>query len=150
MNIQVSAALVDEVLPEQAWDILQTTEGAVLVDVRSRPEWSFAGMPDLSDIGREVWTVEWQTWPEMTPNLGFLSDLEVQMGGVRPTRMFFMCRMGSRALSAAQAVAKQMHQRGINLHITNISGGFEGDRNDSGQRGKLNGWKAAWLPWRQA
>lgn len=146
----VSAARVDEVTPTEAWTALVETEDAVLVDVRSRPEWSFAGMPDLAQTGRDVWTVEWQTWPDMAPNLGFLADLEAHMGSKRPRRIFFMCRMGSRAAAAARAVAKQMHERGVDLHITNITGGFEGDQNDAGQRGKLNGWKAEGLPWRQA
>lgn len=150
MSQQICAAAVDEVTPSEAWDALCDTDGAILVDVRSRPEWSFSGMPDLSAIGRDVWTVEWQTWPDMTPNLGFLSDLERQMGSERPTRLFFMCRMGNRAVAAARAVAKQMHERGVDLHITNVTGGFEGDHNASGQRGQVNGWKAAGLPWRQA
>ena len=146
---QVSVAQVDEATPTEAWTALSQIEDAVLVDVRSRPEWNFAGMPDLSTIGRDVWTVEWQTWPEMAPNLGFLSDLTERMGDQLPSRMFFMCRMGSRAAAAARAVAKQMHDRGKNLHITNIAHGFEGDQDANGQRSKTNGWKADGLPWRQ-
>lgn len=144
------SAVVDEATPGDAWDVLASDENAVLVDVRSRPEWSFSGMPDLAEIGREVWTVEWQTWPDMAPNLGFLSDLETQMGDQVPSRMFFMCRAGPRGLAAARAAAKQMHARGVNVHITNVVEGFEGAQNENGQRGTLNGWKAAGLPWRQA
>ncbi len=149
MNVQISIAQVDEVDAKAAWDLLSETDGAVLVDVRSRPEWSFSGMADLSAIDRDVVTVEWQTWPNMAPNLGFLADLETQLGDRTPPRMFFMCRMGGRAFAAAREVARQMHDRGVNLHITNIIGGFEGDQNADGQRGKINGWKAEGLPWRQ-
>ena len=150
MNVQISVAQVDEVSAREAWDLLRETDGAVLVDVRSRPEWSFAGMADLSSINRDTLTVEWQTWPNMAPNLGFLSDLDTQLGDRQPPRMFFMCRMGGRAAVAAREVARQMHDRGVNLHITNIIGGFEGDHNTDGQRGMINGWKAEGLPWRQA
>lgn len=144
------SAFVDETTPEDAWNSLATDEGAVLVDVRSRPEWSFSGMPDLAELGREVWTVEWQTWPDMTPNLGFLSDLEQQMGDQVPPRMFFMCRAGPRSIAAATATAKQLHARGINVHITNIAEGFEGEKDANGQRGTVTGWKAAGLPWRHS
>lgn len=149
MNEHLSV-IVDETTPEDAWNALAVDEHAVLVDVRARPEWSFCGMPDLADLGREVWTVEWQTWPDMTPNLGFLADLDVQMGDQVPSRMFFLCRAGPRSIAAARATAKQLHARGVNVHITNIAEGFEGTRDESGQRGKLNGWKAAGLPWRQS
>lgn len=143
-------AVVDEAVPEDAWNILAFDEDAVLIDVRSRPEWSFSGMPDLAELGREVWPIEWQTWPDMTPNLGFLSDLNAYMQDRLPSRMLFMCRAGPRSLAAARATAKQLHSRGINVHITNIVEGFEGDQDEAGQRGKLNGWKAAGLPWRQS
>ena len=149
MTEQLSA-IVDEATPEDAWNALCIDEHAVLVDVRTRPEWSFAGMPDLSGIGREVLTVEWQTWPEMSTNLGFLSDLQEQMGPTPPQRLFFMCRTGGRSIGAAREAAKQLHRRGINLHITNIIEGFEGEKDAHGQRGHRNGWKAAGLPWRHS
>ena len=144
------SAIVDEATPEDAWNALSIDENAVLVDVRSRPEWSFSGMPDLSEIGRPVLTVEWQTWPEMSINLGFLSDLQDQMGPTPPRRLFFMCRNGGRSSMAARETAKQLHRRGINLHVTNITEGFEGDKDPQGQRGHVNGWKAAGLPWRHS
>ena len=31
----------------------------------------------------------------------------------------------------------------------NVAGGFEGDPNDQGHRGTVNGWKVDGLPWRQ-
>lgn len=147
---EVLSAIVDEASPEDAWNALTIDEHAVLVDVRSRPEWSFSGMPDLSEIGRAVLTVEWQSWPEMSPNLGFLSDLQEQMRPTPPQRLFFLCRTGGRSIAAAREVARQLHRRGINLHITNIVEGFEGEKDANGQRGHINGWKASGLPWRHA
>ena len=148
--MQVLGAFVDQSTPEDAWNALSITEGAVLVDVRSRPEWQFCGMPDLSDINREVWAIEWQTWPDMAPNLRFLADIEEQMGHQIPSRVFFMCRAGPRSISAARAFAQQMQARGISLHVTDITEGFEGERNLEGHRARLTGWKAAGLPWRQS
>lgn len=147
---EILNAVVDEATPEDAWNMLTIDEDAVLVDVRSRPEWAFSGMPDLSEIGREVWPIEWQVWPSMSANLGFLSDLDEQMGTRPPRRLFFLCRTGGRSIDAAREVARQMHARGINLHVTNIAEGFEGERDRNGQRGRTTGWKAAGLPWRQS
>ena len=149
MTAQLSA-IVDELTAEDAWNALTVDESAALVDVRSRPEWSFSGMPDLTEIGRPVLTVEWQTWPEMSPNLGFLADLQDQMGDSPPRRLFFMCRTGGRSISAAREVATQLHRRGVNLHITNILEEFEGEKDANGRRGNVNGWRAAGLPWRHS
>ena len=32
----------------------------------------------------------------------------------------------------------------------NVAGGFEGDLDENGHRGRKNGWKAGGLPWRQS
>lgn len=147
---ELLSVVVDEATPEDCWNALCIDEHAALVDVRSRPEWSFSGMPDLSEVNRQLLTVEWQTWPEMSANLGFISDLQDQMGPTPPQRLFFLCRNGGRSIHAAREVAKQLHRRGINLHITNVVEGFEGEKDANGQRGKVNGWKAAGLPWRHS
>lgn len=99
--IEVLSAFVDEAAPEDAWNAQSIDEHAALVDVRTRAEWSFSGMPDLSEIKRNVLTVEWQSWPEMSPNLGFLSDLQEQMGLTQLSRLFFLCRTGGRSIAAA-------------------------------------------------
>ena len=37
---------------EAAWKRLETNPEALLIDVRTRPEWSFIGVPDLSSLAR--------------------------------------------------------------------------------------------------
>ncbi|MEO0822589.1 MAG: rhodanese-like domain-containing protein [Pseudomonadota bacterium] len=151
MNIVIERqdSLVDEAAPRDAWAQLADDCGAVLIDVRSHPEWAFAGRPKLSAIGRWLLSVEWQIWPGMAPNLGFLSDLEERLHGAIPRRVFFLCRSGPRSVEAARTFSQQMRARGVGLHYSNILNGFEGDRDANGQRGRLNGWKAAGLPWTQ-
>ena len=39
-----------DISPKQAWDMLTQEKTAVLVDVRTRPEWSFVGIPDLGGM----------------------------------------------------------------------------------------------------
>jgi rhodanese-related sulfurtransferase len=142
--------IVDEVDPEQAYGILESQPGTALVDVRTRAEWAFVGLPDLAGIGRPVWPVEWVSFPAMTRNPGFLSELAERSGGNLPERMLFICRSGARSLAAAKAVAAAMAEQGIATHCTNVAEGFEGDLDAEGRRGRVNGWKVRGLPWRQS
>lgn len=140
---------VDEMSARDVWNALRAEPSAVLVDVRTQPEWAFSGKPDLGGIDRKVIFVPWKTWPAMAINLGFIADLEEKFPDALPKRFFFMCRSGPRAVSAAQEFARQMSARGADLHCTNVMHGFEGEKNADGQRGSVNGWKAEGLPWTQ-
>ncbi|MBL8700936.1 MAG: rhodanese-like domain-containing protein [Alphaproteobacteria bacterium] len=135
--------------PQDAWKLLQADPAAVLVDVRSRPEWSFVGVPDLSSIGKKPVLVSWQHWgvgpqgPAMTPNATFAQDLAG--AGVAPgAPVIFLCRSGARSRAAAIAVTQLGYARAYNL-----TGGFEGSHDSSRHRGRVDGWKAAGLPWGQ-
>jgi hypothetical protein len=55
---------IEDVPVEEVWAHLSKDAGSVLIDVRTRAEWTFVGLPDLSEIGKRVLTVEWQTCPE--------------------------------------------------------------------------------------
>ena len=41
-----------DVRPQQAWTMLGEDHDAVLVDVRTRAEWTFVGVPDLTALGK--------------------------------------------------------------------------------------------------
>ncbi|KIT15683.1 rhodanese-like domain-containing protein [Jannaschia aquimarina] len=139
---------IAEVGPRDAWKILSEDEDAVLVDVRSAPEWGFVGGPDLSELGRDAIRVEWAAWPGMSPNPTFVGALMDQLPGL-PTRMLFICRSGARSMQAAQAVARTLSEKGEQVECINVAEGFEGDLDGSSHRGGLNGWKARGLAWRQ-
>ena len=140
---------VSEVGPRDAWKILSDDTQAVLVDVRSAPEWSFVGVPDLSELGREVVRVEWKTWPGMSPNPAFVGALMDEVGGL-PSRFLFLCRSGARSMQAAEAVAGHLAATGVSAECINVGEGFEGDLDERDHRGGLNGWKARGLAWRQS
>ena len=55
---------IEDVPVEEVWARLAEDKGAVLIDVRTRAEWAFVGLPDLSQLDKRVLTVEWQTSPE--------------------------------------------------------------------------------------
>ena len=141
--------IVDEVDPAEACKLLESDPDTALVDVRTQAEWAFIGMPDLSALGRPLWPVEWAAFPSMAGNPEFVSELTARMDGERPARLFFICRSGNRSMAAAQLVAATLTEQGAAVHCTNVAEGFEGDLDQHGHRGRVNGWKARGLPWRQ-
>lgn len=145
-----SAALVDEVTPDEAWSFLNTDFPAAMVDVRTQAEWAFVGVPEISATGKPFWPVEWAMFPSMAPNARFVETLLAQAGGNLPDRVFFICRSGARSMSAAHAVSEAMAAVGAPLHCSNVAEGFEGVLDAEGHRGTHNGWKARGLPWRQS
>jgi len=136
-----------DVMPRGAWDRLASEPEAVLVDVRTRAEWTFVGITDLTAIGKAPLLVEWQTFPDMAVNGTFpdtLSDMLREQGLGTDAKLFMLCRSGARSRSAAQAMCAAGY-----ANAYNIATGFEGDLDENGKRGTLGGWKADGLPWRQ-
>lgn len=142
--------IVDEVDPVEACKLLESDPDAVLIDVRTRAEWAFVGLPDLSASGRPLWPIEWVAYPDMARNPDFASELAARTNGKQPTRLFFICRSGARSMAAAQSVAAGLAEQGVAAHCTNVAEGFEGDLDQDGHRGRVNGWKMRGLPWRQS
>jgi rhodanese-related sulfurtransferase len=140
---------VDQVDPAEAYRILESDSEAALIDVRTRAEWAFVGLPDISALGRQVWPIEWAVFPSMARNPAFVDEVATTMNGKLPSRLLFICRSGARSLAAAQAVAAALAEKGVTAHCTNVAEGFEGDLDQSGHRGRAGGWKARGLPWRQ-
>lgn len=135
-----------DVTPAEAWRVLRENPDAVLVDVRTRAEWSFVGLPDLAAAGKEPVLMEWQLFPTMALNPGFAADLSSALGQTRKEApVLFLCRSGARSRAAAIAMAGVGFSR-----CYNIAGGFEGDLDASKHRGEQNGWKACGLPWVQS
>jgi rhodanese-related sulfurtransferase len=130
--------------PAAAYQLLADTPAAVLVDVRTRAEWNYVGLPDLSPLGKQVLRVEWLSFPDGAVNPGFVGDLAA--AGISPDApVAFLCRSGQRSIAAAEAATAAGYTRAYN-----VAQGFEGTLDGSGHRGSASGWKAAGLPWRQS
>ncbi len=134
---------VTQVSPAEAWRVLNDEPDAMLIDVRTRPEWMLVGVPDLSTLGRGPAFIEWQSFPTMNQNPEFATEMEAT-GAAPDTPLLFLCRSGNRSDAAARMMAASGHTR-----CYNVAEGFEGELDPSGHRGTVNGWKVAGLPWTQ-
>lgn len=141
---------IEEIGPRAAWDLLIAEPAARLVDVRTRAEWSFVGVPDLGAISGQTILVEWKSFPQMQRNESFVSDLLAGLDGTPAQKLLFICRSGARSLEAARAVTTAFAEQEDAPICMNVAEGFEGDLNTAAHRGQSNGWKAAGLPWRQS
>ena len=141
---------VSEETPQEAWSGLENTSDSILVDVRTRPEWSFIGIPDLSPLGKKVLLQEWRVFPDMSVSEGFVANLLEQFGGSAPSKIYFLCRSGVRSLEAAHVVSEALSAQGQIAECVNVLEGFEGDLNSERHRGETNGWKARGLAWGQS
>jgi rhodanese-related sulfurtransferase len=135
--------MVENVLPAQAWEALKSDPQAQLVDVRTDPEWTFVGIPDLAEAGKQPLLIAWQVYPSMQVNARFADHLK-QAGLTPDHRLYFICRTGGRSVAAARAA----QQAGF-PHTYNVAEGFEGPPDEAGHRGTVTGWKADGLPWHQ-
>lgn len=147
MSIEAGATYAGDLSADDAWAMLEADRGVVLVDVRTLPEWSFVGVPDLSSLGKETVFLDWQVYPDMSVRADFIEALQAALsasGGDKTAPVLFLCRSGVRSKSAAIAATRAGFTRAYN-----ISGGFEGPPDAAGHRGVVAGWKAQGLPWAQ-
>jgi rhodanese-related sulfurtransferase len=124
------------VTPQEAYELMQSAPGVKLVDVRTKAEMDWVGrMPDALEV-------EWILYPAMKMNPYFMAQLEQEVS--REAMVLFVCRSGQRSHHAAVAAMQAGY-----TSCFNMLEGFEGDRDDDGHRGRVNGWCAAGLPWEQ-
>ena len=141
---------VIEMRPDAVWQEMSSDKDAALVDVRTRPEWAFVGIPDLSALGRKAIRAEWQKYPTMEFNAEFAEDLDRALAGSNPSNIYFICRSGQRSRAAALHYKDVSEACGRTVRCVNVSEGFEGVLDEFGHRGRTNGWKRRGLPWRQS
>ncbi len=120
--------------PQEAYEVLQKTPHAKLVDVRTTAELELVGK--ISGATH----IEWAFYPGMVANPDFAAHLEMQVD--KEALVIFMCRTGGRSHNAAATAAKLGFTEAYNMLE-----GFEGEANENKQRTFINGWKHAGLPW---
>lgn len=137
---------IKQVTPPEAWEILQTSPEAALLDVRTKVEFDYVGHP-MNAIN-----IPWQEAPDWSINQNFVNmareALSAKMGpqvDIESLPVLTICRSGKRSLAAAEALA----QNGFK-NVYNIEQGFEGDRDGAKHRSTINGWRFHNLPWEQS
>ncbi len=138
--------MIEELSPLQAWDVLQTRPAdALLLDVRSTMEYEYVGhVPDSVFVALK----EPPDWQQDT---GFVDKVRQAIRDRRPDQepesltILALCRSGARSMMAAEELTNSGFRQ-----VYNISEGFEGDKDQQQQRGKLNGWRFHGLPWEQS
>lgn len=135
--VERSLSYQGALLPTEAQQVRGLVPGCTLVDVRTRPELDFVGrIPGSVEI-------EWQSYPSGEPNPHFLAHLERQVS--KESLVMFICRSGARSHAAAAAAAGAGYTQ-----CYNVLEGFQGDRDASGHRDSVGGWRRAGLPWQQS
>jgi rhodanese-related sulfurtransferase len=130
--------MIENLNPQQAWDLLQQNTKAVLVDVRTKIEHSFVGHP-LGAIH-----IAWKEAPDWQINSKFVAEVE-RLVTDKNAPILLLCRSGQRSLDAAKALENAGFRRPIN-----IIDGFEGSLDQDKHRGTLGGWRFNGLPWVQS
>jgi rhodanese-related sulfurtransferase len=123
------------VTPQEAWELL-SSHSATLVDVRTAEERQFVGRVQDSIH------VPWATGLNLQRNPRFVRELESKVR--RDDVILLLCRSGSRSVAAAQALTEARFRNAFN-----ILEGFEGELDESQQRGTRGGWQFHRLPWTQ-
>jgi rhodanese-related sulfurtransferase len=143
-EVSPAAGYAGDVAPSTAWKILGESADAVLIDVRTRAEWNYVGLPELASVGKKPALLEWQVFPSMQVNAEFVSALAGAIAD-KDTPLLFLCRSGVRSAAAAKAMTAAGYSTCLN-----VRDGFEGPMDAQGRRGSEAGWKASGLPWRQS
>ena len=137
--------MIKEINSTEAYSILQKSENAVLIDVRSTMEYEYVGhpvnavhVPIKESPGWEI-RVDFinNIKSELTkkfPNIQNLSEIHILL----------LCRSGKRSEQAALILESEGYKNTIN-----ITDGFEGDKDANGHRSVINGWRFNKLPWKQ-
>lgn len=138
----MSDETIKRVTPTEAWRILKQDPQAVLIDVRSKVEFDYVGHP------ANALHVMWKDYPTWRENPNFVAEVKSALaghGGDTPARpLLAICRSGARSLAAAKALAAAGY-----TDLYNVEQGFEGDKDASGHRCTVGGWRFHDLPWEQ-
>ena len=134
---------IQDINSKQCFEKLSKEAGSYLVDVRTKPEWLFVGVPDLQSLQKKTICVSWHVYPNMEINVNFESEI-LESGINKQNAIFLICRSGNRSSDAAEFLAS----RGF-ANCFNVKDGFEGEIGPNHQRSTINGWKYCKLPWKQ-
>ncbi len=140
----------------EAYELKQRLgDNALFIDVRTRAEISYIGMPSVADAhipafehpANAVWDDKSSRF-KMDANADFEPEVARRLASRQLSKsdvVILICRSGDRTTRAANFLTEQGYSK-----VYSVIDGFEGDAVAEGpQAGQrlLNGWKNAGLPW---
>lgn len=148
MSEAQSGLYAGDVSARAAWDALSASPEAKLIDVRSRAEWTYVGVPVLESVGKPTVLIEWDEFPSgrLVPDfIGRLTAELDRLGVSKDAPLYFICRSGNRSRHAAIAATAAGYGKAFNIEF-----GFEGRLDADRHRGTKGSWKEEGLPWAQS
>ena len=133
--------MFNELSPKDVYHALAENENSLLIDCRTRAEWVYVGIPDISQTKGQLALIEWSDITGQQ-NLNFADQCREQASA--NTEIFVICRSGVRSAAACMSLV----QNGF-TKVCNVREGFEGDLDSQNHRSLRNGWKYHQLPWHQ-
>ena len=140
--------MVANINSKEAFDLLREDEKAVLVDVRTQKEHLTVGIPDLRELGKETYIVEWKNSILPGSRKRFLIDFNKNLELLEGGKYLFICRSGIRSNFAALTMEESFNSGNYNGKCFNIEDGFEGHEKPVGYPQNPTGWKNLGLPWK--
>ena len=139
--------MVENINSKEAFDLLKEDENAVLIDVRTNKEHVEVGIPDLREIGKDTFKIEWRNSILPGSRKRFLKDFYNNLSHHDQGKYLFICRSGIRSNFAALTVEESFKSGNYNSMCFNIEDGFEGFEQPSVYPQNPTGWKNLGLPW---
>ncbi len=139
--------MVENINSKEAFDLLKEDENAVLIDVRTNKEHLEVGIPDLREMGKDTFKIEWRNSILPGSRKRFLNDFNKNLSHHDGAKYLFICRSGIRSKFAALTVEESFKSGNYNGMCFNIEDGFEGFEQPSVNPQNPTGWKNLGLPW---
>ena len=139
--------MVENINSKEAFELLKEDEDAVLIDVRTNKEHWEVGIPDLREIGKDTFKIEWRNSILPGSRKRFLNDFNNNLSDHDERKYLFICRSGIRSNFAALTVEESFKSGNYNGMCFNIEDGFEGFEQPSVYSQNPTGWKNLGLPW---
>ena len=138
--------MVENINSKEAFDLLKEDESSILIDVRTNKEHLAVGIPDLREIGKETYIIEWRNSILPGSRKRFLNDFNENLSHHDEGKYLFICRSGIRSNFAALTVEESFISGNDNSKCFNVEDGFEGHEQPLGNPQNLTGWKNLGCP----
>ncbi len=138
--------MIKEILPKEAYEILELQKNAVLIDVRSTMEYEYVGHPRNAIHVPLKEPPDWDIQQDFVKNTRLVLEQRLpENNTINEIPVLMLCRSGKRSGLGAELLIKDGF-----TNVYNVLEGFEGDKDDNGHRNSINGWRFHGLPWEQS